>query len=369
MTTLNRGQFVRLLATGAAAPFVLSACGSDDDSAGGSDSPEPDQDQNPTSTSPSNKPADGPQDGVFPATIKHKYGETTIDEAPSRVVCIGLSEHDALLALGVVPIATTSWYGAYPGEIGPWAKPALGDAPLPEVLPSGDGVDIAKVVKLEPDLVLALYSALSDEDYETLSKIAPVVAQPGEYVNYGIPWQQLTRTVGQAVGKAGSAEKLIDGVETSMAKARKDHPVLTSSEGVVATPYQGMYVYGPEDPRSRFVHDLGLSLPDGLAEIAGDDFGGNLSEERVDLLETDVVVWLLGSDAKADADKLHDNALYGDLDVVKQGREVFIADPRDYGRAFSFVSVLSIPYVLKRFVPQLVAALDGDPATKVPEAS
>lgn len=55
--------------------------------------------------------------------------------------------------------------------------------------------------------------------------------------------------------------------------------------------------------------------------------------------------------------------------MVKEGREVFIADPGDYGRAFSFVSLLSIPYVLERFVPQLVAALDGDPATKVPEAS
>lgn len=296
MATLSRAQFVRLLGAGAATPLVLSACGSEDD-AKGSEQPAAD----PTSAAPSGPAkSSGPQDGVFPVTIEHKYGETTITEAPSRVVCIGLSEHDALLALDVVPVATTSWYGAYPGEIGPWAKDKLGDAPLPEVLPSGDGVDIAKVVKQEPDLVLALYSALSDTDYETLSKIAPVVAQPGEFVNYGIPWQQLTRTVGQVIGKAGSAEQLVVGIEESMAKARKDHPELTTAQGVVATPYQGLYVYGPEDPRSRFVHDLGLSLPDGLAEVTGDEFGANLSAERTDLLDTDVVVWLLGSDASAE---------------------------------------------------------------------
>ena len=31
--------------------------------------------------------------------------------------------------------------------------------------------------------------------------IAPTIAQPGEYIDFGIPWQELTRTVGQVVGR------------------------------------------------------------------------------------------------------------------------------------------------------------------------
>ena len=51
----------------------------------------------------------------------------------------GLREQDALLALGIVPVATTEWYGKHPGAIFPWAEEALGDAPKPEVLDFTDG--------------------------------------------------------------------------------------------------------------------------------------------------------------------------------------------------------------------------------------
>ena len=36
------------------------------------------------------------------------------------------------------------------------------------------------------------------------------------------------------------------------------------------------------------------------------------------------------------------------------------------GGATSFVSVLSLPYLLDGLVPMLSAAVDGDPATEVP---
>src|SRR4051812_7252109 len=73
----------------------------------------------------------GPEPGAFPVTIEHKYGSTTIESEPKRVVVAGLREQDALLALGVVPVATTEWYGKHPGAIFPWARDELGDAKLP----------------------------------------------------------------------------------------------------------------------------------------------------------------------------------------------------------------------------------------------
>ncbi len=38
---------------------------------------------------------------------------------------MGLVEQDALLALGIAPVATTAWFGDAPGAIFPWATEAL----------------------------------------------------------------------------------------------------------------------------------------------------------------------------------------------------------------------------------------------------
>ncbi len=106
-------------------------------------------------------------------TIDHKYGSTTIEQAPERVVVVGLREQDALLALGIVPVATTEWFGDHPGAIFPWAEDELGDAPVPTVLTSEDGIEIEKVAAQRPDLILGVYAGITKKEYESLSKIAP----------------------------------------------------------------------------------------------------------------------------------------------------------------------------------------------------
>ena len=89
---------------------MLAACGSDDD------------DSAPNASSA----AGGAEPRAFPVTIAHKYGSTTIESKPERVVVAGLREQDALLALGVVPVATTEWFGEHPGAIFPWATGRAG---------------------------------------------------------------------------------------------------------------------------------------------------------------------------------------------------------------------------------------------------
>jgi len=57
----------------------------------------------------------------------------------------------------------------------------------------------------------------------------------------------------------------------------------------------------------------------------------------------------------------------GSLSVHTEGREVFIDSyGTTLGGATSFVTVLSLPYLLDELVPRLAAAVDGDPATVVP---
>ncbi|TMR13280.1 iron-siderophore ABC transporter substrate-binding protein [Nonomuraea turkmeniaca] len=344
----GRARLVAAVASLLLSACALTACGSEPD-------PKPAQQPAASSAAPA----------AFPVTIAHKYGETTIKAEPQRIFTVGLTDQDAVLALGKVPVGTTDWFGGFPGAIGPWATPKLNGAPVPTLLEDpGTGPQVEKIAALRPDLIVALYAGLTQKQYETLSKFAPVVAQPKQYGDYGIPWQDQTVTIGKALGKEAEAVKLVGDVERLFGQAKADNPEFAGKTAISGTPYEGNFVYGSQDSRSRTLTQLGFSLPTDLDQLIGDKFGANISKERTDLLDQDVIVWTVGNVAK-DVPKLHADRLYADLDVVRQGREVHVGEDTPYGVAYSFQTVLSLPYLLERLVPQLKAAVDGDVATKV----
>jgi len=331
-----------LLAALLAAAF-LSACGSDDE---------------PTTPSASIPAA---EESAFPVTIEHKYGSTTIESAPKRVAVVGLREQDALLALGVVPVATTEWYSEHPGAIFPWAKDELGDAPLPTVLDDTDGIPIEKVAAQRPDLIIGVYSGMKEKEYDALSKIAPTVAQPKGLPDWGSSWQQETLISGKAVGKPQEAQELVDETEQLLADTRKEHPEFEGKTAAIVSSYQGVFVYGPSDVRSRLLEELGFVYPEELTNAFPEEFGGQLSDEKIDALDLDVLIWFTDGDRnKAEVKR---DPLYSKLAVSKQERDVFIPpDDRVYD-ATSFVSVLSMPTLMEELVPRIAAAADGDPST------
>jgi iron complex transport system substrate-binding protein len=305
---------------------------------------------------------------AFPVTIDHKFGSTTIKAEPKRIVVVGLVEQDALLSVGVVPVGTTEWFGEQPGAIWPWAAGKLAGAAKPTVLTNTDGIQFEKVAALRPDLILGLYSGLSAQDYKTLSKIAPTVAQPPGALDFGASWQDVTRIVGTAVGKKAEADQVVGDVQAKIAAVRTAHPEFAGKTALMATTYEGYYVYGPQDARGRLLTELGFKLPDGLAAVTGKDFGANLSKERTDMLNTDVLIWLVDDYAK-DKAKVQADPLYAKLAVKTGGRDIYLTNTELEGSATSFVTALSLPYLLDKLVPQMAAAVDGNPATEVQRAS
>lgn len=342
----------RLAAALAASALLLgtaTACGGDDS---GSDSSEAGAEASSSGS-------------AFPVTIAHKYGSTTVKSEPKRIVTVGLTDQDAVLALGKVPVGTTEWLGGYKGAVGPWAADKLGSAAAPTVLKdTGTGPQVEKIAALKPDLILAVYGGLTKEQYTSLSAFAPVVAQPKKYNDYGVPWQEQAETIGKALGEPEEAAAAVKSTEDQIAAAVAEHPEFKGASAVMATPYEGMFVFGSQDPRSHLLTDLGFTLPADLDKVIGDQFGANISKERTDLLDQDAIVWQV-VDVTKDADKLHKDASYKDLNVVKQGREVYVNEASDYGNALSMGTVLSLRYVVERLVPQLAAAVDGKADTKV----
>jgi iron complex transport system substrate-binding protein len=293
-------------------------------------------------------------------SIEHEYGSTEITAEPQRIVLVGLNEQDALLALGTVPVGTSNFLDA-PGGIHPWAQEALAGAPLPTLLDQTDGIPYEEVAALAPDLVVGLYSGLTQEDYDTLSGIAPTVAQPAGQEDYTISWQDTTLTLGRILGKEEEARTLVADTEGLFEAARAEHPEFSGASAVMATVYEGYYFYGAGDPRGRLLTSLGFTVPTELEQFIGaDGFGGTVPGERVSLLDVDALVWLADGTT---ADTLRSDALYSSLGVVGEGREVLVQEGEDVNDAVSFVTPLSIPLILEDLVPRLAGAVDGDPAT------
>lgn len=333
-----RRRTLALLAAGALAAGTLSACGSDDGD---------DASDNPTYTT---TPSD-----TFPVTVEHQYGETTVPEEPERVVVVGLTEQDILLELGVIPVATTEWYGEQPQATWPWAHDLL-DGYEPTVLDQTDGVDFEKVASLDPDLIIGTNAGLSEEDYERLTDIAPTVTSVEGSELYFSSWQDQVRVVSAAMGRSTEGEELISGVADLYAEAAAAHPEFA---GLTATFSQGaawennLYVY-PDGLNTDFLTDLGFTITPGLEEYVGPDGGQALiSAENTDLLDADVIVF---ATEEADAiDPLLEFGTISDLAAVRENRSVF-TDGTLAG-AIYFLTPLSQKYVLEQLVPRLQDAV------------
>lgn len=306
-----------------------------------------------------------PAPAASPGRVAHKYGETEVPADPKRVVSVGLTDHDYLLALGVVPVGLTDWYGDQPLGVWPWAADRLGGA-RPQVMPrNNDQIDFERVAAMTPDLVIGQYCGMTQADYDRLSKIAPTVAQSAAFPDYGMPWEDTTRVVGRAVGRPDEAERLVRGIGDRFAAARAAHPGLGGRSAVVAEQFEAdtYFVRSPSDPRTRFLTSLGCVLPDELATLpGGTSDGATISGERVSLLDRDLLVWNAGFTPELPG-RLAADPLYQRLRVTREGRDVFLADPTLSG-ALTWSTVPSLPLAIDRLVPQLAAAADGDPATR-----
>lgn len=295
---------------------------------------------------------------LFPVTVEHKFGATTIMEAPQRVVAIGYTEQDFLLALGVQPVAVRYWYGDEDNAVFPWALDALtGDSPLVLNMPFGN-LNYEAILALQPDLISAVTAGLSAEEYETLSQIAPTVAQSGDYIDFGMPWQAIMQMIGDAVGQSDEAAAIIAETEALFETARADNPNFEGKTVASAYYYGDTYgFYMEQDSRGRFFTDLGFVIPEEFTELAGDSFYFDISLERVDLLDQDLIAIVNLQFIEGGRETLETDPIFAQLTAVQDGRVLYFDETAE--NALGFSSPLSLAYALDAALPQL-EAMFGD---------
>ncbi|WP_220181618.1 iron-siderophore ABC transporter substrate-binding protein [Dermatophilus congolensis] len=313
-----------------------------------------------SSTSASSKPASAATEaGAFPATIAHKFGQTVVKEAPTRVVSLGYNDQDALLALGVTPVMVRNWDGMTPsGEAaGAWAKDRI-KGEKPQVY-TKETVDPEAVAAAKPDLIVATYSDVDKPTYEALSKIAPVIVQKGDYEDYQQPWDVTTEEIGAAVGRPAEAKKLVDGIKVRISELAARHPEWKGKSATVAT-YDGkaLSAFAANDMRTRFFTSLGFEANKEVNDAAKGKFYTELSLEEARKLDSDVLVWDQISYAPKGRSTIESEQSLSSLPAMKDKHALFLEDQLE--KAFGWQTVLSLGYVLDHIEKPLDAAVKGE---------
>ncbi|MFK0126058.1 iron-siderophore ABC transporter substrate-binding protein [Streptomyces nigra] len=335
-----RRRTAALLSAAVLGAGLLAGCGSDDDTPG--------DDRGTTKAAA----------GAFPVTVEHAFGTTEITEAPERVVTVGYTDDQTVLAFGIKPVGMTD---QYPNPAGrspdintqwPWVKDEWGDTKPEVVMKNGDsGPNYEKIAALRPDLIIAVYSEIDRAGYDKLSRIAPTVARTkAEKELFSAPWQDNALHIAKALGRAEEGERRVKEIQAQLDRAEKDHPEFAGRTAVALSWYENSVApFTSTDVRGRLVSGIGFTYQKKIDDIADGSFYTKLSPERLDLVDVDHIFVI---NDKADTEALKKFELFTNLDAVKQGNVSYLLDSEGpaVGAAISQGTLLSMPYAVDELV-------------------
>lgn len=301
------------------------------------------------SSSDSNSSDQGAAEGV---TISHKFGETVVPANPSRVVTVGWTDQDFVLPFGVVPVASREFFEEYNDY--PWVQTATGGEAIPTW--GADEIDFEAIAAEKPDVIFAIYETIDQETYDRLSQIAPTVIQSADYADEETPWDVQLMTTGKALGKEEQAKELVNKVQGRIDEAKAANPEFAGKTLVVDFgPESGGHWLLPEsDPRRSLFTALGF---------ATQDVDGDVSEEKLDLLNRDVL-FVNG----ATKEQMVASPAFARLPVVTEDRTLYTTFESNLSGALTYSGPDALLYALDVLTPQLANALNGRPVEDLANA-
>ncbi|HTW14847.1 MAG TPA: iron-siderophore ABC transporter substrate-binding protein [Nocardioides sp.] len=343
----------RFLAAAAATALALTlgACGSEDGS--GSDGADTDAS------------GSGSSEAAFPVTIEHALGTTTIPEKPERVATVAWANHEVPLALGVVPVGMSkaTWGDDDNDGVLPWVEDKLEElgAETPVLFDETDGIDFEAVAATEPDVILASYSGLTQEEYDTLEKIAPVVAYPE--IAWGTSVQDMIKLNSEALGLAAEGEELVADLDTKVAESFAAHESLAGKKimfaFIDANDLSQIGFYTSHDTRPGFVVSAGMANPQVVEEASAEteDFYVTRSAEDAEAFaDVDVFVTYGEPDGKL-VEQIQADPLLSKIPAIQRGAIAILEESTPLA-ASANPSPLSIDWGIDEYFDVLATAAD-----------
>lgn len=300
---------------------------------------------------------------TYPLTITHALGETVIKSKPERIATIAWGNQDVPLALGVVPVGVSKANFGEVDEKGllPWTAAAYKELGVedPVIFDDTDGLDYEAISDTKPDVILAAYSGITQEEYDLLSQIAPVIAYP-EYA-WQTYWREQTLLDAKGMGKEAEAQKLVEDTEKLISTKSAEYESLKGKTAafIYFTPSNlgEFYVYLPTDPRGAYLMDLGLKYPDSIMQLAEDKsaFTVTISAENIDVINDIDIIVTYGDEEVLKT--LQADKLVGQIPAVANG-SVVLLDSKAALTASTTPSVLSIPATIDEYLGLLNEAAE-----------
>lgn len=278
----------------------LSACSSSGPTAGG--------------TSDGSSSADGVSASGFPVNVATRYGEVTIKKAPERVVALTVASADALISLGVQPVAVAADPDTLQAAF-PWMVDSIKDVSNNKLVSPSGVPDAEAIAQIHPDLIVGETWLFKDQAaYDQVNKIAPTVVANSTALN--VDWDQRLLNAAAALNKTDEAKTIIADIRAEFTKVGEQVPDIADKT------YQFVRV-DPDGYGFGNGSVLGLF---GLKPASNQDNTQNgppLSKENTAQLNADLLgVW---APAKQLRDGLDKDPLFQNLPAVKNGT-VFYAD-------------------------------------------
>ena len=300
-------------------------------------------------------------------SIKHVYGTTEVPADATKVATVAWANQDVLLALGIMPLGFSKQiWGVTDGSgMLPWTKEKVDEltakgAAQPKLFDDDGGVKInpQAVNATKPEVILAVYSGMSKEEYETLSKIAPTVAYPK--VAWGTPWRETIAINATAVGKKTEGDTLVADLEKQVADAVAKHPQIKGKAAAFCYTAEGdatkFGYYTTADPRTAFLSDLGMKVPASVEKTSKENasaFNVDISTENADSLNDFDLIVMYGTES--DLAAMQANSLLSQVRAIKNGAVAFVGNS-DPMAASTNPGPLSIPWGIEKYVGLIATA-------------
>ncbi|HHY71665.1 MAG TPA: ABC transporter substrate-binding protein [Bacillus bacterium] len=260
-------------------------------------------------------------DDNFPVTVTDATGqEITIAKKPTRIVSLMPSNTEIVFALGAghAVVGVTEWDN-YPEEVKEIEKVG------------GLDFNVEKVLSLQPDLVLANASGMSNENgYKQLRDVGVSVVVVPDAKAFTEVYDSIS-LIGKVVGTDQKAAEIVTGMKDKLAEIEEKASAITEKEQktvwVEVQPQPDIYTTG----KGTFMNDM-LTLIHAKNVAADYDGWVKFNEEDAILLNPDVILVTYGYYVENPTAKVFSRPAWKDVPAVKN-KQVFAVDADKVNRS------------------------------------